>query len=111
MTSTISKERLRELLLQMKRIQVKGPSNHCYGICANANVYISEIEALVHDWPKYSGDLDFPIESPNPHLSNQEIYRQSSKRETMWSKHSQYGRLRWELLGFMVNKIEAALNE
>ena len=57
---------------------------------------------LMKDWPKHSGVTEFPICA----------YGVSPMKEfvnciDMWNQKTPYGQLRWELLEWLINKLES----
>ena len=60
------------------------------------------IEKLIEGWPKHSGVTEFPICA----------YGDSPMKEfvnciDMWNQKTPYGQLRWELLEWLINKLES----
>ena len=62
--------------------------------------YINLRRALFVIWPKFSGRMAFPVPSVNKHECEFVAWR----TKKLWSRRSAYGRLRWELLDFMIEK-------
>lgn len=60
------------------------------------------IEKLIEGWPKHSGVTEFPIcaygVSPMKEFAN---------CIDMWNQKTPYGQLRWELLEWLINKLES----
>lgn len=52
------------------------------------------------EWPKYNGDVLFPI--PGGELE----YMRGKIEQRMWHRDTEYGALRWELLNWMIGKLE-----
>ena len=87
---------------------------HSTGICDAIRHYLVErsenyftvwdsytIYELMKDWPKHSGVTEFPICA----------YGVDPMKEYMgcydkWDRKTEYGRLRWELLEWLINKLE-----
>ena len=84
------------------------------GICGAVRRYLKEgsknivtirdqdvLHRLMKDWPKHSGITEFPICA----------YGVSPMKEfvacmDMWNQKTPYGQLRWELLEWLINKLE-----
>jgi hypothetical protein len=62
-----------------------------------------ELRRLFRLWPKYSGDIVYPV--PGGH----EAFWSAVRYETTWS--GEYGKLRKELLNFMIKQLEKELAE
>lgn len=85
------------------------------GICGAVKLYLKEssdiivtirdqdvLHRLMKDWPKHSGVTEFPICA----------YGVSPMKEftscfDMWNPDTPYGQLRWELLEWLINKLES----
>ena len=85
------------------------------GICGAVKRYFEEdsdiivtirdqdvLHRLMKDWPKHSGVTEFPICA----------YGVSPMKEfvnciDMWNQKTPYGQLRWELLEWLINKLES----
>lgn len=97
------------LLEALENIRDKGPANRLCGICANVrdllkgeytNLQITNRQKeLFVKWPKFSGDLSFPIEG------GEAAYDNAKWEGTLWKEDTEYGRLRKELLLFMINEL------
>ena len=88
---------------------------HSTGICNAIRHYLVEhsdnyftvwdshtIYELMKDWPKHSGVTEFPIC----------VYGVDPMKEYMgcydkWDRKTEYGRLRWELLEWLIEKLES----
>ena len=82
------------------------------GICSNVNraldmleLYVvspyKELGKLFKTWPKYSGDIDYPVPSPYKDLSAATQYGMAMD---MWE--GAYGELRIELLDHCIYELE-----
>lgn len=60
---------------------------------------VDTLDALMRQWPKYSGDPEFPV--PHPSKEASEAYLGCADK---WSKRSAYGRARWELLDYLIER-------
>ena len=58
------------------------------------------LKQAFYTWPKFSGDVDFPINNPYNEISAQRAYNYLPK----WV--GEYGELRFELLDHIINFIE-----
>lgn len=83
------------------------------GICHNVETnlyYHYEDQMLLQDlmkaWPKYSGYWKFPIPDPMKPDNQDEAMWIYYKTHSMWDKTTAYGRLRWELLEWMIEQLE-----
>ncbi len=80
-----------------------------YGICGEFHRYYhgaaaygsSELWRLFRLWPKYSGSIDYPIPG------SYQAFWFAQKYGSMWS--GEYGKLRKELLNFMIEQLEKEL--
>lgn len=65
------------------------------------------LQNLFYGWPKFSGRKMYPVPDPAKKRADaEEAYDQAYDRETMWSKNSAYGRLRWELLNYCIDTLK-----
>jgi hypothetical protein len=119
------------VLAALKWIKENGPIKTEFGICSNVQEVVNEssksgykvrlgdIICTLSDywekWPKYSGDSDFPIASPNKDMTPSDCYDYCDSRifeDGRW-KYSpdsarwkgEIGRLRHELVCFLVEEI------
>lgn len=94
---------------------------HCIGICAAVQEYITDgntgryvyfredesvLYRVMNQWPKHSGDREFPIKVVGSGPGSQQYIKCNDK----WNKTTQYGQLRWELLEWLIDKLEKELN-
>jgi hypothetical protein len=102
-----TKLKLHEILTDIK----SGPLSGHYGICwevrrRDEDFYDGNAEEalkrLFKTWPKFSGNLRFPIPSPIVEPPSDPFYR-GIDRGNNWNKRTKYGRLRWELLDFLID--------
>lgn len=99
------------LLTGLKNIRDNGPADDTYGLC-----YLLERECeeyryydllrtirsrLFQRWPKFSGDKVYPIPGGEATF---DAYFDTNRN--MWDKGTEYGRLRWDLLHWMINELE-----
>ena len=60
------------------------------------------IEKLIEGWPKHSGVMEFPIS-----VGKISPWREYTRCNNKWNRKTEYGRLRWELLEWLINKLES----
>lgn len=96
-----------DLLTALKQLRDNGPKNHNVGICGQFDLYglHSEEERrqfrnCFKTWQHYSGDDSFPIPSPDKSINAQDAY--FDKRNDLWDRDTEYGRLRWDLLDHII---------
>ena len=115
-----TKELLLKVLIGL-RTERSSPDS---GICYNANDDVRQsatgsliqrtqqgndaecwVEVTAKEWPKYSGNRWYPVRHPdmNPLEAyvNQSLYK--------WDPSTEYGRNRYELLEFLITKLEGEL--
>lgn len=56
---------------------------------------------VITNWPKHSGNKEFPI-----HAGGKNPMHEYVNSTNKWSKKTKYGRLRWELLHWLINELE-----
>lgn len=59
------------------------------------------IEKLIEGWPKHSGVMEFPIS-----VGKIGPWKKYVQCDNKWNHKTEYGRLRWELLEWLINKLE-----
>lgn len=103
------------LLEALKILREEGPLHPMAGLCGNTAELAyardivpafdeDEMQELMSQWPKYSGDLIFPVpglDGKTPKAS----YLYASEVE-MWSSSHPYGALRLELLDWCIAELE-----
>jgi len=116
----VSKEIEAALLKILEKVKLA--PNPSSGICYNMDlIYYSDLTVQMHalwkldrtlerlfdKWPKFSGSGAFPIPDPSKKRNSKtDAYDLAESNRTMWSKHSAYGRLRWELLNFCIDTLK-----
>ena len=106
----LSKKKKAELHRALQSIKEDGNQLE-FGICKellhrNASLYLDAarwLERLWKKWPKFSGNPRFPIPSPDTGPPGSAFY-QGVDEGTNWDKRTKYGRLRWELLDFLIEQ-------
>ena len=90
------------------------------GICAGVEMYYNgqgfifdsadgqELKHLMSLWPKFSGRAFYPVPSVDPSGSPDGIYHAC---RDMWNQETEYGKLRWELLEFCIQRLEDRIYE
>ena len=93
------------------------------GICANLNTqvecilkeyqYKHQVTNLMTLWEHYSGRRAFPVPSPSSSKRehHEKIYYAAKRSNSMWSKTKRYGRLRHNLLNFLIACFYLVLKE
>lgn len=61
------------------------------------------LKKVMMRWPKHSGDGMYPIPSPDTAMTPHKAYHECSQ---MWDHNTEYGRLRWELLNWLIEQPE-----
>lgn len=113
---TLTNKKILSALKAIKRNKKRQIST--IGICGAVKRYFEEdnitfftikdqgvLHRLMKDWPKHSGVTEFPIC----------VYGVSPMKEftnciDMWNQEKPYGQLRWELLDWLINTLEAEQN-
>lgn len=112
----------RDLLDILKHIKNTTNLEPFWGICGHVNAFTNVIEhtelflieremtALFKQWPKYSGHPSFPIPGSRGlnNAANAYFHARHSKQGT-FSKRHENGRLRWELLEWMIQELKREL--
>lgn len=98
---TVLLYRLTELRDKAKFRVQKGMCNYL------SHVQILYIRGIFRKWPKFSGQINFPVPSPYKSVSHGAAYFKYNR----WSKKSKYGQLRHELLDFVIATVEQRLKE
>lgn len=63
------------------------------------------LQELLEGWPKFSGDESYPINSDKNEYPKVE-YINASLSVTLWDKNTEYGKLRWELLEYLIEELK-----
>ena len=94
-----------------------------WGICDNVNeimlylpypksythTFHSQFYRMIKEWTYYSGCTSYPIPSPFPGISEKVIFY--SKDHPNWDKETRYGRLRYDLLKYLISEFQKLSNE
>ncbi len=90
------------------------------GICSSIDTYFRikgyytqssdtyEIRRLMSYWPKFSGKDFYPIPSPVPNKTPHGYFHEC---HDMWNQETEYGKLRWELLEFCIQRLGDQLKD
>ncbi|QLA10713.1 hypothetical protein TH2_147 [Shewanella phage Thanatos-2] len=78
------------------------PSLHLFVYDLSADILDEYIVPLFEKWSKFSGDISYPVPSPDQSLDEYDIYWISNKDGRLWI--GEYGDLRKELLNFLITK-------
>lgn len=68
----------------------------------------SIIKAIAPSWPKYSGNIEYPVGSPDECSALYHHTRDITGTENMWV--GEYGKLRMEFLDFCITTVQEAVN-
>ena len=91
---------------------------HCWGICSNFKNMFGKtwgtsdsyekgekcfkiLEHLMRHWKHYSGDITYPVPSTMRDKTAAEMYISANKSKH-WSKTDNYGRMRYNLLNWLI---------
>lgn len=94
----------KEFLEALKKLRYT--RNNYQGICSQVRINETVLYPLFRKWPNFSGCIEFPI--PHPlHPKNKDKARDAycTGGGNKWDG-SDYGKLRWELLEFMIAELE-----
>ena len=86
----------------------EGPDKPKCGICSQRGIIELETPAfellkeVMAKWPKSSGSRLYPVPSPDPESPSVAYYTHND----LWNKNTEYGRLRWELLDWLIEQPE-----
>lgn len=101
----VEAQRLLDALLKLKK---KGPPEKGSGLCIYLSHESSEVipRHLVQEWPEHPGSVSYPV--PHPYFPPAYGYTMSNSK---WDKRTQYGKARWRLVDFLIEKLEEIVNE
>jgi len=126
----VFRQRMLELIEKIQEVQKYGPRKPDHGLCSNIEVgslsgRLELFDIYLHDWPLYSGSIAYPVPSPRDleikdgvlQLIQKTYYPDTDqgynayfhKGWDKWSKTSKYGRARWELLDWIVERLNEKL--
>lgn len=61
-----------------------------------------------YTWEEYSGDSEFPVRSYD---NNRTCEDQYILTKDLWDKNTEYGRARWRLVDYLINRVSADLQQ
>lgn len=118
----MNKAHVKEVLINLNRIK-SGDFEPYFGICSNIGDLEFPVEPIIHHyferWPKFSGIKDYPVPDPKSKAKTirgkrkacQKIYAETWDKALHWDKNTEYGRLRHELLDFMIIEMKKDLKK
>ena len=86
------------------------------GICSNWDSELEHIDdyryrtaddwfdETVRKWPHFSGSISYPIWNRQDMSAPSDQYAHAFACGTLWDNSTEYGRLRWELLAFLLEE-------
>lgn len=98
-------------------VEVCNDPLHYYSICHNFDLVIDRIlldddvsynqaddwlGKTIQKWPKFSGDFNYPIWDRMS--TPREQFWDARDSGNLWNNSTEYGRLRWELLAFLLEE-------
>lgn len=97
-----------DLLIALRKLKKKGSWRNDVGLCAYVSCETSGVlpQDLVNKWPEHSGNPSFPI--PHPDWPAPYGYLMCRNK---WDKRTEYGKARWRLVDFLIEKLEEIVNE
>ena len=111
-----------EMLLEALKATKTDPSlrDRTTGICSSVDNYFGrkgyytqssdtyEVRSLMSYWPKFSSKDFYPIPSPVPSKTPHDYFHEC---HDMWNQETEYGKLRWELLEFCIQRLKDHIYE
>ena len=104
-----------DFLARLKAVKAKPVT--FLGICGNVvgpigwddrcESYTDEVSAVLSTWENYSGDSTFPIPSTNESMDASAMYLTTGD---YWDTETEYGRLRYEALEYIITAVEGWIN-
>lgn len=91
-------------VVRLTYIEHKNP-----GVSDIAHRYICWITRKSRKWPKYSGVKEYPVPSSSKMYSPKGAYDRACLGRTMWK--GRYGRLRFQLLNFLVRELKQEIKK
>ena len=98
-----------DLHKSLVRLKERGP-RLTGGLCVNLDLISEDIDeeqlqTLFRQWPSFSGDDVYPVPSPEPDkLDHNDAFWEAHKLGLQWDPSTEYGRLRWQLLDWLIEK-------
>ena len=99
------------ILEALIHIRDQGPDHADAGICRCATLLVGwdcshHIQVAAYEWPKHSGLPAYPVPSTTA-TSARTAYWYALDSGTMWRRNTEYGKLRWELLDYLIEKLSS----
>lgn len=130
LTDCLSREELEMTLEALLRLKTKKDFlfSPLWGICSNfsrmyGGIYcgwdsthkekkcFTILKHLMRHWKYYSGDSGYPVPSTIKGMTAEDIYYNGHYKECMWKETHDYGRLRMNLLNWLITCIYLSLKE
>jgi hypothetical protein len=119
MKHCLTKFELETTLYVLEKIKNKRTFEHA-GICANVGIALKKhcieefergliadwLTKLMSKWPKSSGELSTPVPEGAFPEGFSSYYEYASYYNTMWDATTEYGKLRFELLDFLISTVK-----
>lgn len=100
------------LLEKLQELHTNGPAPYYHGIYTQVNG-ITHLERgymlyLMRQWPERSGHIDWPVPASQADKSPEAAYHKymESNTKQMWDRNTEYGKLRWELLEWLIEELQ-----
>lgn len=95
-----------ELLRQLKKLRFT--RNNYQGICSQVRTNETVLFPLFRKWPHFSGCTEFPVPDPDypKNAAQAEKMYLGKPNINKWDREAAYGKLRWDLLEFMIAELE-----
>ena len=96
---------MKELLYKLRALRDRASRGECkVGICGELGVMCFDetdvfLQTVFAKWPHYNENNAYPIPG------GFHAYHKARRKGTLWTKHSEYGRLRWDLLEYLINVV------
>ena len=127
LTDCLNLHELKHSLEVLKMIKGGILDCHCWGICSNFKNMFGEtwgtsdsyekgekcfkiLEHLMRHWKHYSGDITYPVPSTMRDKTAAEMYINANKSKH-WSKTDNYGRMRYNLVNWLIACLYMAYQE
>lgn len=101
--------KLHKACRQLMLLKRCGPVNSNTGICSASFEVRYAIRKYVHEWHLFSGNTMYPV--PHPTMTPMRAYNSLKMRfaQNLWDRNTQYGRNRWALVDYLIDRIRADL--
>lgn len=94
-----------------------GPGRGSYGICHQLSAGLSMNKAsslvadLAEDWEHYSGHREFPVPGLCRGFEEAQQAYMAAPTNCMWDRDHPYGRKRWQLVEYMIDRLAQIMAE